>query len=253
MKHLTFIVENNIAAISFSRPDALNALNKAVFVELNQLLDKIEQSKSIRVVLLTGSGKAFIAGADIAEMKGMSQNEALQFSKQGQDTLLRIEQMPIPFIGVINGFALGGGLEMALACDFLLASDKAKFSAPEVNLGLIPGFAGTQRLARAIGINQARYYLYTAQMFDAHEAQRMGLVQHVFEADELMDKALEIAALICSKAHSACQAISKVVNKGLLHGFEEGSALEHDLFAELFNAEAPEGMAAFLEKRQPKW
>lgn len=253
MQHISYFENNSTAIITFSRPQALNALNNEVFTELNQLLDKIESSSSVKVVLLTGEGKAFIAGADIAEMKGKTEDEARAFSKLGQDTFDRIENMPVPFIGVINGFALGGGLETALACDFLLASDKAKFSAPEVNLGLIPGFAGTQRLARVIGLNNARYYLYTAHMFDAYEAQQMGLVQKVYSVDELMNEALKVAELISEKGPSARKAISEVMQVGQLEGFKAGSQKENEVFGQLFNTEAQEGMLAFLEKRKPNW
>ncbi len=253
MQHLTYFENQSTALITFSRPQALNALNSEVFAELNILLDKIEKSDTIKVVLLTGEGKAFIAGADIAEMKGKSEEEGRQFSKIGQDTFTRIENMPVPFIGVINGFALGGGLETALACDFLLASDKAKFSAPEVNLGLIPGFAGTQRLARVIGLNNARYYLYTAHMFDAYEAQRMGLVQQVFSVDDLMNEAMKLAELIASKGPSAIKALTSVMQVGQLNGFKAGSEKENEVFGQLFTTESQEGMLAFLEKRNPNW
>jgi len=158
MNNLIFTQNESIATIMFSRPKALNALNTDVFSELNQVLDKIEASESIRVVILSGEGKAFIAGADIAEMNGKNEEEALAFSQVGQQVMKRIENLPQIFIGALNGFTLGGGLEMALACSFLLAANTARFSAPEVNLGLIPGFGGSQRLARAIGLNNARYY-----------------------------------------------------------------------------------------------
>lgn len=253
MQHLTYFENNAVAIITFSRPQALNALNSQVFSELNELLDKIEDSSSVKVVLLTGEGKAFIAGADIAEMKGKTEEEARRFSKVGQDTFVRIENMAIPFIGVINGFALGGGLETALACDFLIASDKARFSAPELNLGLIPGFAGTQRLARVIGLNNARYYLYSALMFDAYEAKDMGLVQQIVSGDELMNEALKIADLIASKGPSACKALNAVIQVGLKNGFKAGSQKETEVFGQLFNDEAQEGMLAFLEKRNPNW
>jgi enoyl-CoA hydratase len=253
MQHLTYFENNQTAIITFSRPQALNALNSEVFIELNTLLDKLEQSNQIRAVILTGEGKAFIAGADIAEMKGKTEEEAKIFSKIGQDTFQRIENMNIPFIGAINGFALGGGLETALACDFLIASEKAKFSAPEVNLGLIPGFAGTQRLTRAIGVNNARYYLFTAHMFDAYDAQRMGLVQQICPADELINEAMKIAELIATKGPSACKALKSVIQEGQLNGFDAGTNKENTVFGKLFNTEAQEGMTAFIEKRQPNW
>jgi enoyl-CoA hydratase len=203
--------------------------------------------------MLTGEGKAFIAGADIAEMKGKSEAEAYSFSKLGQDVMRRIETMRIPFIGVINGFALGGGLEMALCCSFLLAADTARFSAPEVNLGLIPGFGGSQRLVRAIGLNNARYYLFTANMFNSEEALRMGLIQAFFSSDELLPKAQEIAELLISKGPLASKSLTSVINTGLEAGFDAGCESERHVFASLFNNEAQEGMSAFLEKRKPNW
>ncbi|MCG8582136.1 MAG: enoyl-CoA hydratase-related protein [Bacteroidales bacterium] len=254
MNLLTYSEERNIATIMFSRPESLNAINSSMFEELNQVLDQVEASGSIRVVLLTGQGKAFIAGADIAEMKNKTEEEAKTFSSLGQKTLERIENMSIPFIGVINGFALGGGLEIALACDFLVASEKAKFSAPEVNLGLIPGFGGTQRLARAIGLNNARYYLFSANMFDAHQAHQMGLVQAVYSPEQLLPKAHELAELISSKSSLACQTLKSAINTGLQFGTKTGFEKECDVFAGLFNKEeAKEGMAAFIEKRKPNW
>ncbi|MCU4173687.1 enoyl-CoA hydratase/isomerase family protein [Carboxylicivirga sp. N1Y90] len=253
MQHITYFENNTIAIITFHRPDSLNALNSEVFSEFNLLLDKIDSSDNLKAVILTGEGKAFIAGADIAEMHGKTEVEARIFSKIGQDTLLRIESMPIPFIGAINGFALGGGLEVALACDFLLASDKAKFSAPEVNLGLIPGFGGTQRLSRAIGLNNARFYLHTAHMFDAYEAQRMGLVQQIFSADDLMNEAIKVAELIANKGPQATKTLKALMNQSQDSNLETGSQQEREAFSKLFNSEAQEGMQAFLEKRKPNW
>ncbi|MBR8534393.1 enoyl-CoA hydratase/isomerase family protein [Carboxylicivirga sediminis] len=251
--NLTYTKHDAVGIITFSRPKALNALNSEVLKELNTILDKIEASEDIRVIILTGEGKAFIAGADIAEMQGKSEQEAKAFSSLGHDVMNRIEQSPIPFIGALNGFTFGGGLEMALSCSFLLAAETAKFSAPEVNLGLIPGFGGSQRLVRAIGLNNARYYLYTANMFDATEALRMGLVQAVYSNEELMDKAMELAKLITSKGPLATRTLAAVVNCGLEKGFVAGCNAEQEAFAYLFNNEAQEGMSAFLEKRKPQW
>ncbi|WP_430811171.1 MULTISPECIES: enoyl-CoA hydratase/isomerase family protein [unclassified Carboxylicivirga] len=253
MNHLTFTEHDAVGTITFSRPKALNAINSEVLKELNALLEKLEASEHIRVVILTGEGKAFIAGADIAEMQGKSEQEAKTFSRLGHDVMNRIEQSPLPFIGALNGFTLGGGLEIALSCSFLLAAETAKFSAPEVNLGLIPGFGGSQRLVRAIGLNNARYYLYTANMFDATDALRMGLVQAVYSNEELMDKALELARMIATKGPMAIQSLAAVVNVGLEKGFEAGCLKEQQVFGSLFDNEAQEGMTAFLEKRKPLW
>lgn len=253
MQHITYFENNTTAIITFSRPKSLNALNSEVFLELNQILDKMELSNNLKAAILTGEGKAFIAGADISEMHGKTKDEAQSFSKIGQNTLLRIENMPIPFIGAINGFALGGGLEVALACDFLLASNQAKFSAPEVNLGLIPGFGGTQRLTRTIGLNNARFYLLTAHMFDAYEAQRMGLVQQVFAADDLMNEALKSAELMASKGSSAIKSLKQLINNSIDSDIITGCKRERESFGKCFEQEAQEGMQAFLEKRQANW
>ncbi len=253
MQHLKYFENNATAVITFSRPHALNALNSQVFTELNVLLEQLEHSEKIQVLILTGEGKAFVAGADIAEMKGKSSTEAAIFSRVGHQTFSRLEQLPQVVMGAVNGFALGGGLELALACDFLLASDKAKFSAPEINLGLIPGFCGTWRLPRAIGLNNARYFLMTAAMFEASEAHRMGLVQQVYPATELMNEALKTAELIAAKGPSAIKALKRVVQAGQERGLKAGCDRETEEFAHLFNGEAQEGMVAFLEKRPPLW
>ena len=253
MQHLKYFENNATAVITFSRPNALNALNSQVFSELDTILAKLEQSQKIQVVVLTGEGKAFVAGADIAEMKGKNATEAAIFSRVGHQTLYRLEHLPQVVMGVVNGFALGGGLELALACDFLLASEKAKFSAPEVNLGLIPGFYGTWRLPRAIGLNNARYYLLTAAMFDAADAHRMGLVQQVYPSSELMNEAMKTAELMASKGPNAIKALKRVLQAGLQNGIKAGCDQETEEFAHLFTGEAQEGMLAFLEKRPPEW
>jgi len=253
MQHLTYFENNATAVITFSRPDVLNALNSEVFTELNLILDKLEQTEKIQVLILTGEGKAFVAGADIVEMKGMNATEAAIFSRTGHQTFNRLERLPQVVIGAVNGFALGGGLELALACDFLLASDKAKFSAPEVNLGLIPGFCGTWRLPRIIGLNNARYYLLTAIMFDVADALRMGLVQQVYPSSELMNEAMKLAELMASKGPAALLALKRVLQVGQEKGLKAGCDQETEEFAHLFNGEAQEGMQAFLEKRSPEW
>lgn len=253
MENLKFTLSGRVGIIEFTRTQALNALNSKTFDELNHLLDEIEVKKEISVLILTGSGKAFIAGADIAEMKDMSSTEANHFSQRGQITFSRLENFSIPVIAVVNGFALGGGLELALSCDFILASENAKFSAPEVNLGLIPGFGGSQRLAQYVGVGMAKYLLFTANLVDATEGLRIGLVQQVFPSEKLLDEAQKIARLILEKGPTAVKSVKKVVNHGILYGFEEGTQKETEEFARLFNGEGKEGMNAFLEKRKPNW
>ena len=217
------------------------------------VLDELEKANDIRVVILTGEGKAFVAGADIAEMKDKTVDEAYTFSKVGHDTFSRIENFYIPVIAAVNGFALGGGLELALSCDFIIASEKAKFSAPEVNLGLIPGFNGTQRLSRTVGVGFAKYMLYTAQMIDGLEAKQNLLAQLVVVPDELMTKAMEVAELICQKGTQAVSSAKRTVNYGQINGFKEGGLYEMTEFSNRFNEEGKEGMTAFLEKRKPNW
>jgi enoyl-CoA hydratase len=253
METLQLIITDQTALITFSRPQSLNALNSQVFEDLNQVLDELEKNDKIRVLILTGEGKAFVAGADIAEMKDKSPVEALLFSQVGHDTFNRIENFRIPVIAAVNGFCLGGGLELAMACDFIIASDKAKFSHPEVNLGLIPGFNGTQRLTRAVGTGFAKYMLFTAQMIEAPEAKQNQLVQLVVPSEELMAKTLEVAQLICQKGPQAVSSVKKTVNFGQLNGYQEGSRFEVKEFADRFNEQGKEGMTAFLEKRKPIW
>lgn len=253
METLQLIKNNQIVIVTFSRPQSLNALNTQVFIDLNLVLDELETGNDIRVVVLTGEGKAFVAGADIAEMKKKSPADALLFSQTGHDTFNRIENFKIPIIAAVNGFALGGGLELALACDFIIASDKAKFSAPEVNLGLIPGFNGTQRLPRAVGTGFAKYMLFTAQMVEALEAKQNHLVQMVVSSEELMGKTLEVAQLICQKGPMAISSVKKAVNFGQLNGIEKGGLFEIKEFSKQFAEQGKEGMTAFLEKRRPNW
>jgi enoyl-CoA hydratase len=248
-------IEEGIAMVTISRPKAMNALNTAFFDEMNSLLDELNSNENVKVMVLTGEGKAFVAGADIAEMVGKDQSEGQAFSKYGQETFQRIESMPFPVIAAINGFALGGGCELAMSCDFRIASTKAKFGQPEVNLGLIPGYAGTQRMARLIGKADAMYLLMTADMIGADEALRLKLVQKVFEPENLMDEVMKIAKNIASKGPQAVRKVKEVTRKGLYGSFEDGSVLEAKHFGTLFGegSEGKEGMSAFLEKRKPNW
>ncbi|GAB4313507.1 MAG: short-chain-enoyl-CoA hydratase [Bacteroidales bacterium] len=244
-----------VAWVTISRPEALNALNTRFFHEMDQTIAEISAREDIRVMVITGSGKAFVAGADIAEMVNKNPEEGTTFSKLGQNTFRSLELMEIPVIAAINGFALGGGLELAMACDFRIASTKAKFGQPEVNLGLIPGYAATQRLSRLVGLGDALYLLMTAEMIDAAEALRIGLVQKVVEPDELADVTGKVASLIASKGPEAVKKVKRVTREGLLDSFEKGCALEAEQFGTLFGpgSQGEEGMKAFLEKRKPNW
>ena len=208
----------------------------------------------IRVLILTGGGdKAFIAGADITEIRQLTPLAARRFADFGQLLLDRLQHLPIPVIAAVNGFALGGGCELALACDFRVASVKAKFGQPEVNLGLIPGYAATQRLPRLVGLGNALFLLLTGEMIGADEALRMGLVQKVVEPEALLATAVEIAKTVAAKGPAAVRLAKRVAREGLLMDFEAACALESSEFGTLFEGEGAEGMRAFLEKRKPDW
>jgi enoyl-CoA hydratase len=243
----------SVATIFINRPESMNALNSLFFTELNRLLDEIAKRSDIRVLVISGTGKAFVAGADIAEMSEMNPEQAQAFSKNGQAVLRRLEMIDQPVIAAVNGFALGGGCELALACDIRIASNKAKFGQPEVNLGLIPGYAGTQRLPRLIGLGNALSILLSGEMITAEQALQMGLVQQVVDPDQLLPTALELAKKIAGRGPRAVRLVKLVARKGLVMDFESGCQLEAREFATLFEDEGVEGMQAFLEKRAPKW
>jgi len=246
-------VKDQVALVTISRPEAMNALNTRFFNEMDHVVAELRKRDDVRVMVITGEGKAFVAGADIAEMVDKTPEEGSAFSRLGQNTFRSLGEMEIPVIAAINGFALGGGLELAMGCDFRIASSKAKFGQPEVNLGLIPGYAGTQRLPRLTTPADAMYLLMTADMIGAEDALRIGLVQKVVEPEELMQTVMDIAKNIISKGPKAVKLIKKVVRQGLLEGFNEGSELEADMFGTLFKDEGETGMRAFLEKRKPEW
>ncbi|MCX7863114.1 MAG: enoyl-CoA hydratase-related protein [Bacteroidales bacterium] len=255
MNYTTFTVnyEGALCVVKMNRPQSLNALNSTFFTEYNQFLDSLESNKEIRVVIITGEGKAFVAGADIAEMVNKNQQEGYIFGKLGQETFARMERMNQVFIAAINGYALGGGCELAMACDIRLASAQAKFGQPEVNLGLTPGYAGTQRLPRLVGLGNALFLLLSGETIDANEALRIGLVQRVFEPDNLMDEAKNLAHKIISKGPKAVLLVKQITRNGLNVHFTEGCEMELKAFSSLFENEGAEGMKAFLEKRKPNW
>ena len=246
---------DGVAVVTISRPKALNALNTRFFQEMDDYIATIKNDTDIKVLVITGEGKAFVAGADIAEMVNKNREEGSAFSRLGQQTFRSLEKLNIPVIAAVNGFALGGGLELSMACDFRIASTKAKFGQPEVNLGLIPGYAGTQRLSRLVGSGDALYLLMTADMIGADDALRIGLVQKVFEPEMLMEETMKIANNIASKGPTAVKLVKQVVRQGLSMDFDKGSELEAQNFGSLFGegSEGKEGMQAFLEKRKPKW
>ncbi|MCK5163758.1 MAG: enoyl-CoA hydratase/isomerase family protein [Desulfobacula sp.] len=246
-------VDTPIATIFFNRPKALNALNNALFDDLDTALDQVRKNTDIRVLILTGAGdKAFVAGADIAELEKMNPLEGKSFSRKGQKVFSKIEDLPIPVIAAVNGFALGGGLEAALGCDFIYASDKALFGLPEINLGLIPGFGGTQRLARRAGVNRAKELVFTGKNIKAQTALEYGIVNKVIEPDKLMEEVLKIANLIASKGKVALRSAKEVMQNGLNTDLETGCRIENDVFGlNMASEDAKEGTRAFLEKRKP--
>jgi enoyl-CoA hydratase len=248
-------IEDGIALVTISRPKAMNALNTRFFDEMDDFVSKVADMTNVRVMIITGDGKAFVAGADIAEMVDKNQQEGEAFSRRGHHTFASFGKINIPVIAAINGFALGGGLELAMGCDFRIASAKAKFGQPEVNLGLIPGYAGTQRLSRLVGMGDALYMLMTAEMIGAEDALRIGLVQKVVAPEELMDTVMGIARNIAGKGPEAIKKVKKVARLGREMSRNYGEYLEAEEFGSLFGEgrEGREGMQAFLEKRKPDW
>ena len=253
-EHLLVETKGQIAIVSINNPKTLNALNKATLRELNACLSDIEQGKDIRVIIVTGAGtKAFVAGADISEMANDTPAEGRAMSLLGKEVLSRLERMPQVSIAAVNGFALGGGCELSMACDIRLASEKARFGQPEVGLGITPGFAGTQRLPRIVGVSKAMELILTAKTIKADEAKAIGLVSEVYPAEELMPKAIELAEAICANAQIAVQESKRCIRMGMQTDIATGSAFEAEAFGVCFGTEdQTEGMSAFLEKRAEK-
>jgi enoyl-CoA hydratase len=247
--------DGTLAVITVTREKQLNALSGAVVDELYSAVAELELDDTVRVVALTGAGgKAFVAGADIAEMQEMNPRQAQAFSQKGANLARAIEESPTPFIAAVNGFALGGGCELALACDFIYAAVGARFGQPEVKLGVIPGFGGTQRLARRVGVAKAKELVFTGDMVGAEEALRIGLVDAVVPPAELMDRVRETADKIAKNGPLAVAEAKRVIQDGLSMSLEHGIRLEQGAFSSLFATEDQrEGMAAFLEKREPSF
>ncbi len=252
-KNLVVEVENNIAVVTVNRPEKLNALNNETIEELDEVFSQLNENEDVYVIILTGSGdKAFVAGADISELNNLDEQKAKIFSEKGQKVFSRIEKMEKPVIAAVNGYALGGGCEIALACNIRLASDNAVFGQPEVNLGIIPGYGGTQRLTKLINSGRAAQYILTGDMINAEEALRIGLVNKVYPQAELMIKAKEMGKKICLKGQFAVRMAMKAINiVGEVSG-TEGQNYEASVFALCCGTDDfKEGTSAFLEKRKP--
>ncbi|MCH8033954.1 MAG: enoyl-CoA hydratase/isomerase family protein [Bacteroidetes bacterium] len=248
-------VKDNIAVVTLNRPDKLNALNTQTINDLNSVFDELKENEGVYVIVLTGSGeKAFVAGADIKELNKLDIISAKEFAEKGQQVFNKIEKFDKPIIAAVNGFALGGGCELALACHIRLASDNAKFGQPEVNLGIIPGYGGSQRLARLINTGRAMEYILTADMISADEAYRIGLVNKVYPLNELLDKSIEMAKKITGKGQQAIRLAVKAVIAVDEMSLKEGQKFEASLFALCCGTEDfKEGTSAFLEKRKPEF
>lgn len=253
MEYTKLLIEKqeNICIVKINNPQALNALNTTVLSELDCAFSEIASDNSISAVILTGEGKAFVAGADIAQMSTMNAAEGKAFGEKGDAVFRKIELLDKPVIAAINGFALGGGCELAMCCDIRIASAKAKMGQPEVGLGITPGFSGTQRLPRIVGMGVAKELIYTADVINAEEAYRIGLVNKVVEPEALMDSALAMAKKIAKKAPIAVKYSKEAINRGMQTDLDSAIAIEANLFGLCFSTEdQKEGMAAFLEKRE---
>ena len=244
-----------LATITFNNPKALNALTVATFEGLEHLLNELSEDASVRVVILTGAGeKAFVAGGDIGHLGSLDVDGAREFALLAQRVIARLESLPKPVIAAINGYCLGGGNELAMGCDLRIASDTAKFGQPEVKLGIIPGFAGTQRLARLVGKGRAKEIIFTGEMVDAEEALRIGLVNRVVAKDRLLEETRALALKMCDKSASAIRLSKEAIEDGLEMDFARASRYEADLFALSFTTDdCKEGISAFLEKRPAKF
>jgi enoyl-CoA hydratase len=254
-ENILLSIEGRVALITINRPAALNALNPQTFEELDQALSQLADNDQVHAIVLTGAGeKAFVAGGDISVMQPLGPKEASRVARQAQQLLARIESFPKTVIAAINGYALGGGCQLAMACDIRIAADNAKLGQPEVNLGIIPGWGGTQRLPRLVGRGKAKQMMLTGEMVTAAEALQIGLVEQVVAADRLLEAATEMANKIAAKPQSAVQLIRKAVDNGLDMPLNRAVDYEADLFGLCFATEdQKEGMSAFLEKRKACW
>lgn len=250
-KTIKIEVNGAVCTITINRPEALNALSTQVLTELGDAIDHLPTAQAL---VITGEGRSFVAGADISEMASFTSEEALAFGERGAKVFRKLELLDIPVIAAVNGFALGGGCELAMACDIRIASDKAKFGQPEVGLGIPPGFSGTQRLPRLVGTGIASELIFTARVIKADEALRIGLVNQVVESEQLMPTVMSIAEEIISRSPNAIALSKKAIQRGLQADINTGIAIENYLFSNAFaSSEQKEGMGAFLEKRKPNF
>ncbi|UCF50534.1 MAG: enoyl-CoA hydratase/isomerase family protein [Thermoplasmatales archaeon] len=253
-KNIKIEKKEGIATIKINRPQVLNALNKETISEITSAVEELDADKSLKVVILTGEGKAFIAGADIKQMSEMTPLEGKKFAELGHKMLMKIENSRLPFIAAINGYALGGGCEVLMACDICIAAKSAKLGQPEINLGVHPGFGGTQRLPRLVGRMKAKELMFTGKNIDAEEACNIGLVNMVVDDDKLMETAQKLAGQIASKSTVQTAFIKSLVNKGADIDINTACSLEISYFSSSFSTnDQKEGMKAFLEKRKPEF
>ncbi len=255
MSAVDLSIENGIALLKVNRPKALNALNIEVLDGIDEAITKVQGDKSIRSMIVTGEGdKAFVAGADIKEIDQLDEKTAFEFAQKGQSIFRRFEKLKIPVIAAVNGFALGGGLELALSCDFIIASGNAQFGLPECTLGLIPGFGGTVRLARRIGPHLAKELTFSGNFYSAEDAYRMGLVSRVVEREQLLSEAQKMAQTFAKRAPLALAGIKASIDKGMDCGVDQALEIEAQVFSRLFNSkDREEGTKAFIEKRTPNF
>ena len=250
---LRYEKQENIGILTINRPEALNALNSTVIGDLEQAITEVEKDAELGALIITGEGRSFVAGADIGEMSTLTKAEGEAFGKLGNDVFLMVESFPIPVIAAVNGFALGGGNELAMSCDIRICSDNAVFGQPEVGLGITPGFGGTQRLARLVGMGMAKQLVYSALNIKADEAYRIGLVNAVYPQAELMENVLKLANKIAKNAPIAVRNCKKAINDGISLPIEKAVEVEEKLFGDCFEThDQKEGMACFLSREKPK-
>lgn len=252
LKNILVEKDGHVAIVTLNRPKALNALNSETLEDLNKALDYLKEENDIYSVILTGAGgKAFVAGADISEMKDLNEEQGKEFGILGNKVFRKLENLEKPVIAAIPGFALGGGCELAMACDIRIASEKAKFGQPEAGLGITPGFGGTQRLPRLVGEGKAKELIYTGSIIKADEALRIGLVNKVVEHDALLEEAMKMAKLISANAPIAITLCKDAINRGMQVDIDKAINIEAEDFGKCFNTEdQKEGMTAFLERRE---